>query len=150
MGRTARGVRGVTLDGDDRVVDMVVLREVDSTLLAVTEHGFGKRSPLEDYRITNRGGKGIYTVKTTSRTGALVTIKPVSSSDELMLISRNGILIRLSVSEVAEIGRNTQGVRLMKPGQGDEVISVARVVTDKVDTAPDAADVADAPDVPGE
>jgi DNA gyrase subunit A len=131
MGRSARGVRGVTLEGDEVVVGMVCVKGEGASILVVTANGYGKRTVLDDYRITNRGGKGIYTVKTTDRTGVLVAIKPVSPSDELMLISRNGILIRLSVGEVAEIGRNTQGVRLMKPGEGDEVISVARVVTEK-------------------
>ncbi|MEZ5064084.1 MAG: DNA gyrase subunit A [bacterium] len=133
MGRSARGVRGVELEGDETVVGMVCVKGEGASVLVVTANGYGKRTKLDDYRLTGRGGKGIYTVKTTDKTGRLVAIKPVSPTDELMLISRNGILIRLSVEEIAEIGRNTQGVRLMKPGDGDEVIAVARVVTDSGD-----------------
>ena len=130
MGRSARGVRGVELEGEEHVIGMVCVKGEGASVLVVTANGYGKRTKLDDYRVTNRGGKGIFTVKTTDRTGALVSIKPVAPTDELMLISREGILIRLSVNEIAEIGRNTQGVRLMKPGAGDEVVSVARVVTD--------------------
>jgi DNA gyrase subunit A len=129
MGRGARGVRGVELEGDEHVVGMVCVKGEHSSILVVTSKGYGKRTKLEDYRITRRGGKGIYTVRATDRNGTLVAIKEVTPTDELMLISRNGILIRLSVEGVAEIGRNTQGVRLMKPGEDDQVVSVARVVT---------------------
>ncbi len=129
MGRSARGVRGVELEGDEHVVGMVCVKGEASSILVVTSKGYGKRTVLDDYRITGRGGKGIYTVKATERNGRLVSIKEVSPTDEVMLISRNGIVIRLSVDNVAEIGRNTQGVRLMKPGEDDEVVSVARVVS---------------------
>ncbi|MBZ0267399.1 DNA gyrase subunit A [bacterium] len=129
MGRGARGVRGVELEGEEHVVGMVCVKGEHSSILVVTSKGYGKRTKLDDYRITKRGGKGIFTVKATERNGTLVSIKEVASTDELMLISRKGILIRLSVEGVAEIGRNTQGVRLMKPGPDDEVVGVARVVT---------------------
>ena len=128
MGRTARGVRGVELEGAEEVVGMVCVKGENSSILVVTANGFGKRTILDDYRITHRGGKGIITVKATERNGPLVAIKEVSPTDELMLISVKGILIRMSVEGIAEIGRNTQGVRLMKPGDGDRVISVALVV----------------------
>jgi DNA gyrase subunit A len=146
MGRNARGVRGVELEGDEHVVGMVCVKGESSSILVVTSKGYGKRTVLDDYRITGRGGKGIYTVKATERNGRLISIKEVSPTDEVMLISRNGIVIRLSVENVAEIGRNTQGVRLMKPGEDDEVVSVARVVNadDKEDE--DGADGADGAD----
>jgi len=129
MGRGARGVRGVELEGDEHVVGMVCVKGEHSSILVVTSKGYGKRTKLDDYRITKRGGKGIYTVRATERNGTLISIKEVTPTDELMLISKKGILIRLSVEGVAEIGRNTQGVRLMKPGEDDQVVSVARVVT---------------------
>jgi DNA gyrase subunit A len=128
MGRGAHGVRGVELEGDEHVVGMVCVKGENSSILVVTENGFGKRTKLDDYRITHRGGKGIITVKATERNGSLVAIREVAPTDELMLISMKGILIRMSVESIAEIGRNTQGVRLMKPGDGDRVVSIARVV----------------------
>jgi DNA gyrase subunit A len=131
MGRTARGVRGVEVDEGEKVVGMVTIKGEDHSILVVTEHGYGKRTKLEDYRITNRGGKGIITVKATARNGALVSIKEVVPADELMLITQNGIVIRMSVDTIAEIGRNTQGVRLMKPDEGDRVVGVARLVSEE-------------------
>jgi DNA gyrase subunit A len=128
MGRSARGVRGVETEGGEHVVGMVCVRDVTTSILVVTANGYGKRTKLDAYRITRRGGKGIITVKTTERTGALIAVKVVKPADELMLITEVGILIRLSVEGIAEIGRNTQGVRLMKPGDGDRVSGVARVV----------------------
>ncbi|MFN8177560.1 MAG: DNA gyrase subunit A [bacterium] len=128
MGRGAHGVRGVELEGDEHVVGMVCVKGESSSILVVTANGYGKRTKLDDYRITHRGGKGIITVKATERNGPLVSIKEVTPTDELMLITVQGILIRLSVESVAEIGRNTQGVRLMKPGEGDVVVSVARIL----------------------
>jgi DNA gyrase subunit A len=146
MGRSARGVRGVELEGDETVVGMVCIKGDDNSILVVTENGYGKRTKLDAYRITRRGGKGIFTVKTTGRTGALVAMKQVAPNDELMLMTVQGILIRLSVDGIAEIGRNTQGVRLMKPGEGDRVSGVARVVVDETppedDTAPEASEAA--------
>jgi DNA gyrase subunit A len=128
MGRSARGVRGVELEGGEHVVGMVCVKGEGSSILVVTENGFGKRTKLADYRITKRGGKGIITIRATERNGALVEVKEVVPTDELMLISKKGIVIRLAIESVAEIGRNTQGVRLMKPEPGDKVVSVARVV----------------------
>ena len=129
MGRSARGVRGVELEGSEDVVGMVCVKGENHSILVVTENGYGKRTKLADYRITNRGGKGIITVKATQRNGSLIAIREVVPTDELMLITRKGIVIRLSIESVAEIGRNTQGVRLMKPDAEDRVMSVARVVT---------------------
>jgi DNA gyrase subunit A len=129
MGRGARGVRGVTLDEDkDVVVSMVVLQRENAELLAVTENGYGKRSPLEDYRITGRGGKGIITIKASERNGALMAVREVVGDDELMITTRKGIVIRLPLKDVSVLGRNTQGVRLINLDEGDAVADVARIV----------------------
>ncbi len=130
MGRTAYGVRGIALADSDYLVGMVVVKR-HSTLLVVTENGYGKRSPIDDYRITNRGGKGIINVKTTDRNGEVVTIKEVVDSDDLILMTKSGIANRISVSDIKTIGRNTQGVRFMKLKEDDKVIDVARVVKEE-------------------
>jgi DNA gyrase subunit A len=129
MGRAARGVRGVTLEDDDRVVGMVVVRR-EGTLLVVSENGYGKRSPISDYRITRRGGKGIITMRCTAKTGRLVAIKEVVDEDELMIMSQKGVVIRVPIKGVSVIGRATQGVRLKVLAEGDKVVDVARVVTE--------------------
>lgn len=137
MGRTAQGVRGIRLrSADDCVVGMVVNQHRDRTLLTVCEKGFGKRSPIEDYRITNRGGKGIINIKANDRNGQVVAIKEVIDEDELMIITQRGILIRLPIAELSVIGRNTQGVRLIRIEEGDEVVDVARLLVsnEKPDT----------------
>jgi DNA gyrase subunit A len=130
MGRSARGVRGVSLEGDDVVVGMVVVRR-EGTLLVVSELGYGKRSPISDYRITRRGGKGILTIRCTAKTGKLVAIKEVVDEDELMIMSQNGVVIRVPIVGVSVIGRATQGVRLKVLGGGDRVVDVARVVSEE-------------------
>ncbi|RDC62935.1 DNA gyrase subunit A [Adhaeribacter pallidiroseus] len=128
MGRNAAGVRGVTLANEqDKVVGMVCLSDPNMNLLVVSEKGFGKRSPLEEYRITNRGGKGVKTLNITSKTGQLVAIHGVIDTDDLMIINRSGITIRLRVSDLRVIGRATQGVRLIKINEGDEISSVAKI-----------------------
>jgi DNA gyrase subunit A len=127
MGRTAHGVRGISLRGKDLVVDMVVIKR-DASLLVVTENGFGKRTPISDYRVTNRGGKGVINVKTNERNGKVVALKEVLEDDELMLITEKGMIIRQSVKSIKEIGRNTQGVKLIRLDEGDRVVAVARVV----------------------
>jgi DNA gyrase subunit A len=129
MGRTARGVRGVTLEKGDVVLGMVVIKRA-GTLLVVSENGYGKRSPISDYRVTRRGGKGIITMRCTEKTGKLVTAKEVVDQDELMIISERGVVIRCPISGVSVIGRATQGVKLMNLEEGDRVVDVARVVTD--------------------
>jgi len=129
MGRSARGVRGVTLEGDEVVVGMVVVRR-EGTLLVVSELGYGKRSPISDYRITRRGGKGILTIRCTAKTGKLVAIMEVVDQDELMIMSQDGVLIRVPIKGVSVIGRATQGVRLKVLGGGDRVVDVARVVSE--------------------
>ena len=135
MGRTAAGVRGIALEKDDRVIGMVVLRR-DATLLVVSEHGMGKRSKVADYRVQKRGGKGIITLKRTAKTGSIVALKEVLPDDELMMITRHGVIIRLPVDGIRVIGRNTQGVKVMNLDSGDTVVDVARVVNED-DAAPD-------------
>ena len=127
MGRVAGGVKGIELDKGDEVIGMVVIRR-DATLLVVSEKGFGKRSELSDYRVQKRGGKGIITLKKTDKTGAIVALKEVQPDDELMLITRHGVIIRMPVEGIRVIGRNTQGVKVTNLDSGDAVVDVARVV----------------------
>jgi DNA gyrase subunit A len=131
MGRTAAGVRGIALneeDTNDKVVGMVCIAEGSAEeLLVVSDHGYGKRSALEEYRITNRGGKGVKAMQITDKTGKLVSIQAVTDADDLMIINRSGLTIRLSMSELRTIGRATQGVRLFKVAANDEISSVAKV-----------------------
>jgi DNA gyrase subunit A len=129
MGRAAYGVRAVSLGKGDYVIGMVVVRR-STSLLSVTENGYGKRSDIADYRLTNRGGKGVINIKTTDRNGKVVTIKEVVDDDELMIISQKGIIIRQPLKQVKVIGRATQGVRLITLDKGDRVVDVARVVTE--------------------
>ena len=130
MGRTATGVRGITLsDETDRVVGMVCVARDDASLLVVSENGYGKRSSIEDYRITNRGGKGVITLQITEKTGALVSIKEAIDTDDLILITRVGLVIRMSMSDMRVMGRATQGVRLIKLQEDDNIASVAKVDT---------------------
>lgn len=130
MGRATSGVRGIQLDNEDRVIGMVVVRR-DATLLVVSEKGLGKRSELADYRVQKRGGKGIITLRRTDKTGAVVALKEVIPADELMLVTRHGVIIRLPVDGIRVIGRNTQGVKVMNLDPGDAVVDVARVVRDE-------------------
>ena len=127
MGRTAYGVKGINLAKDDYVIGMVAVGR-DSSLLVVTENGYGKRTSIENYRMTNRGGKGVINVKTSERNGNVVAIKEVLDSDELILITKQGIANRQAVEQIKVIGRNTQGVKLINLGEGDLVTDVARVV----------------------
>jgi DNA gyrase subunit A len=128
MGRVAAGVRGITLAGDeDRVVGLVSIHQAQDDLLVVSERGFGKRSAIEDYRITKRGGRGIKTLQVTEKTGALVDIKAVKDTDELMIINQSGITIRIAVATLRVMGRATQGVRLIRLEKGDIISSVAKV-----------------------
>lgn len=128
MGRTAAGVKGVTLDSaNDRVIGMVCITREDVNLLVVSEKGYGKRSSIEDYRVTKRGGKGVKTLNITAKTGKLVAIKEVVDEDELMIINRSGITIRIKVSELRVMGRATQGVRLIKLNDDDRISSVEKI-----------------------
>jgi DNA gyrase subunit A len=128
MGRTAAGVRGVTLEGDDdKVIGMVCITSQETNLLVVSEKGYGKRSDMGDYRITRRGGKGVKTINVTEKTGKLVAIKEVTDKDDLMIINKSGISIRMNVSELRVMGRATQGVRLIKLNEDDAISSVAKI-----------------------
>lgn len=132
MGRTAAGVRGITLkDENDIVVEMVAITRENANLLVVSEKGYGKRSDIEDYRITKRGGKGVKTLNVTEKTGELVAIKEVIDSDDLMIINKSGITIRLAVESLRVMGRATQGVRLIKVNENDSISSVEKV--EKID-----------------
>ena len=126
MGRTAFGVRGVTLEENDAVVGVIAVRR-EATILVATENGYGKRTPISEYRITGRGGKGIISIQTTERNGSVVAALEVMPESEVMLITRGGIVIRTQVQGISEIGRNTQGVRLINLEPGDQLIDVARV-----------------------
>jgi DNA gyrase subunit A len=128
MGRTASGVRGVNLETEnDRVIGMVCITREDANLLVVTENGYGKRSSVEDYRITRRGGKGVKALAVTEKTGKLVAIKEVGDKDELMIINRSGISIRIKVESMRVMGRATQGVRLIKLNEDDAISSVEKI-----------------------
>ncbi len=130
MGRDTTGVKGIDLRPEDAVCGMVVVRRNQATLLVVTEKGLGKCSPLEEYRVQKRGGKGILTLNRTEKTGNLVTLIEVLPEDEIMLITKQGQIIRSSVDQVRVTGRNAQGVKLVNPAEGDLVCAVARVVPD--------------------
>ncbi|HJP55546.1 MAG TPA: DNA gyrase subunit A [Gemmatimonadales bacterium] len=127
MGRATTGVKGIELEKDDHVIGMVVVRR-DATLLCVSEKGYGKRSELAEYRVQKRGGKGIITFKVTDKTGCIVALKEVIPEDELMMITRHGVIIRVPVDGIRVIGRNTQGVKVMNLDEGDTLVDVARVV----------------------
>jgi len=129
MGRNAAGVRGIRLSSaDDEVVGMICLpKEKKMEILVVSENGYGKRSDIDDYRVTNRGGKGVKTLNITEKTGALIAIKGVTDNDDLMIINRSGIIIRMAVSNLRVMGRATQGVRLIKINEGDAIAAVTKV-----------------------
>lgn len=131
MGRGASGVRGITLaDAKDEVVGMVAVNDMDSNILVVSENGYGKRSSLDDYRITNRGGKGVKTISITDKTGKLVSIKTVTDSDDLMIINKSGIAIRMEIASLRVMGRATQGVKLINLKGDDTIAAVAKVMND--------------------
>ncbi len=132
MGRNASGVRGITLAHDnDEVIGMIAVDDMESNILVVSENGYGKRSSLDDYRITNRGGKGVKTISITDKTGNLVSIKNVTDSDDLMIINKSGIAIRLAVEDLRVMGRATQGVRLINLKGNDSIAAVAKVMHDE-------------------
>ncbi len=142
MGRNASGVRGITLAGPkDEVIGMICMEDNHHDVLVVSEKGYGKRSELDDYRITNRGGKGVKTINITAKTGKLIAIKAVTDLDDLMIITRNGILIRLAVENLRVMGRATQGVRLINLRDGDHIAAVARVeIEEEADEAIEVTD----------
>ena len=134
MGRNASGVRGIRLkDKSDEVIGMVSVKDMDENILVVSENGYGKRSSLEDYRLTNRGGKGVKTISITEKTGKLVTIKSVSDNDDLMIINKSGIAIRMRVEDLRVMGRATQGVKAISIKEGDSIAAVAKVMKDEED-----------------
>jgi DNA gyrase subunit A len=134
MGRAARGVRGIKLRSGDGVVDMVVVEPQEkASLLTVCENGYGKRTNLEDYRSQSRGGIGLINIKTTDRNGKVVALKAVSGDDELMMITANGIIIRTGLEQLRAIGRNTQGVRLIRLDTGDKLVAMERLAADHGD-----------------
>ncbi|CAM1346477.1 DNA gyrase subunit A [Tenacibaculum crassostreae] len=132
MGRTASGVRGITLAHDnDEVIGMVAVNDTESDILVVSEKGYGKRSSLEDYRITNRGGKGVKTLNISEKTGNLVAIKNVDDTNDLMIINKSGLTIRMAVEDLRVMGRATQGVRLINIKDNDDIAAVAKVMHEK-------------------
>lgn len=147
MGRNASGVRGITLANDnDEVVGMVAVNDMETNILVVSENGYGKRSSLDDYRITNRGGKGVKTISITEKTGKLVSILNVSDEDDLMIINRSGIAIRIAVKDLRVMGRATQGVRLINLRETDAIAAVAKVMPDEEEVE----DIVDLSDEEGE
>ncbi|WP_431124301.1 DNA gyrase subunit A [Flagellimonas flava] len=142
MGRNASGVRGITLASqDDEVIGMVSVHNFEDDILVVSENGYGKRSTIDDYRTTNRGGKGVKTISITDKTGGLVAIKNVSDTDDLMIINKSGIAIRMSVEDLRVMGRATQGVRLINLKGNDSIAAVAKVMKDE--DAMDETDILD-------
>ncbi|UTW65855.1 DNA gyrase subunit A [bacterium SCSIO 12643] len=140
MGRGASGVRGITLTGpEDRVVGMVCVDDVETSVLVVSENGYGKRTAVDDYRITNRGGKGVKTMQITDKTGKLIAIKNVTDEDDLMIINKKGITIRMALKAIRVMGRATQGVRLINLGSGDSIAAVAKVPHDESEDELDEA-----------
>ncbi|MBC6109255.1 DNA gyrase subunit A [Pedobacter fastidiosus] len=149
MGRTATGVRGVRLAHDkDEVIGMIAVNNPEVTVLVVSEKGYGKRTDIEDYRVTNRGGKGVKTINVTEKTGQLVSIKDVTDSEDLMIINRSGIVIRIPVSALRVMGRATQGVRLISLKGDDEIASVTKI--DHEEDEVEEIDLADVLVVDGE
>ncbi len=132
MGRTASGVRGIKLAGpEDEVIGLVTVSDLESEILVVSENGYGKRSSLDAYRETNRGGKGVKAMNITDKTGALISINAVTDTDDLMIINKSGLTIRLRVSDLRVMGRNTQGVRLINIKGNDSIAAVAKVMRDE-------------------
>lgn len=133
MGRTASGVKGILINENDELIGMVSLNDQNSDILVVSENGYGKRSSLEDYRITNRGGKGVKTINITDKTGQLIAIKDVTDNDDLMIINKSGVMIRMEVTDLRVMGRATQGVKLINMKETDQIASVAKVVKEEIE-----------------
>ena len=127
MGRSSTGVKGVSLHRDDKVVDMVVI-EKNASLLTICENGYGKRTDAGEYSAIHRGGKGVIDIKATERNGEVVACLEVSEEDEVMIVTANGVVIRVPVADISLIGRNTQGVRVITLDDGDQVIGMTRMV----------------------
>ena len=132
VGRTSIGVRGIDLSDGDEVIGMIVVNDKEKeSVLVVSERGYGKRTAVEDYRITNRGGKGVITLNITEKTGDLIAIQSVTDEDGLMIINKSGVAIRMGLDALRIMGRNTQGVRLINLKNSDEIAAVAKVTMDK-------------------
>ena len=132
VGRTSIGVRGITLEDNDEVIGMIIANDLEKeSVLVVSEKGYGKRTAVEDYRVTNRGGKGVITLNITEKTGKLIAIQNVTDEDGLMIINKSGVAIRMAVEELRVMGRNTQGVKLINLKGNDEIAAVAKVEMDK-------------------
>ena len=148
-GRTAMGVKGITLGSpDDEVIGMVCVNDTESSILVVSSNGYGKRSAVDDYRITNRGGKGVKTLQITEKTGELISILNVTDEHDLMIVNKSGITIRMAVEDLRVMGRATQGVRLISLRGKDEIASVCRVP--KADDEEEAVDGAEGEQTEGE
>ncbi len=134
MGRTAAGVRGIRLNNDkDEVIGMICINDLETSVLVVAENGYGKRSAVDDYRVTNRGGKGVKTINITDKTGPLISLKNVSDNEDLMVINKSGVTIRIGVDTLREMGRATQGVRIIRLKENDAIASVAKVTIFEAD-----------------
>ena len=130
IGRTSRGVRGINLKKGDSVVDMRPVQEGEQ-VLTITENGYGKQTPITEYRLINRGGKGVRNILCTEKNGNVAGVRAVSGNEDLLLISKKGIIIRTATDQISSIGRNTQGVRVMRLGEGDTVTSIAKLLQDE-------------------
>ncbi|MCO5935050.1 DNA gyrase subunit A [Mucilaginibacter sp. RB4R14] len=151
MGRTATGVRGISLDSEkDEVIGMIAIDDKETTVLVVSEKGYGKRTDIEDYRVTNRGGKGVKTLNITEKTGNLVAIKGVTDKEDLMIINKSGIIIRMAIAELRTMGRATQGVRLITLKGNDAIASVAKVEHEEDEEVIESAELADGAEPTGE
>ena len=134
VGRTSMGVKGITLGKDDYVIGMEpITSEKDNYILAITENGFGKRTEVEEYRPQSRAGKGILTYKTTEKTGHIIGVKVVTDNDDVMLITASGVIIRIKVNDISILGRNTQGITLMRTSEGGRVVNLAKLVSEEVE-----------------
>jgi DNA gyrase subunit A len=144
MGRAAYGVRGISLREDDEVVGMAVVRQ-GGTMLSVAQNGYGKRTDLEEYRLQSRGGVGIINIQTSDRNGKVVGMAYVDADDEVMLITQQGMILRMKAGDVRVIGRATQGVRLIEMEEGDRVVAVAKLAEKEEETAPEQGNGAPVP-----
>ncbi len=128
MGRTAHGVRGIRLENEQDAVIALIVTHSNGTILTTTANGYGKRTPVDDYAVKGRGGKGVITIKTSERNGKVISAIQVEEDDDVMLISNKGTLVRTRVSEISVVGRNTQGVGLIRLNDGEQLVGIARVV----------------------
>jgi DNA gyrase subunit A len=135
MGRTARGVRGIRLEENQRVISLIVIRSGDSTILTSTEHGFGKRTLVSEFPTKGRGGQGVISIQTTERNGQVVGAVQVEDNDEIMLITDGGTLVRTRVDEISVVGRNTQGVTLIQLSNEEKLVGLQRIEEQAIDEA---------------